>query len=172
MFKNLTQLSDAELIRLGNKQNSKALEELYHRYKQFVYSRAFYYLRNEADALDVSQEVFSAFMGKFPGFILVGKVTTFLFPLIRNQAVMLIRKKKMITMEQTEHIIDETICETYEDDLEPYLKFLNNDQREIFLLRFIENYSLSEISDLLDTPLNTIKSRINKGLEKIRENFK
>lgn len=172
MFKNFSQLSDVELIRLGNKRKAKALEELYHRYKQFVYGRAFYYMRNEADALDVSQEVFSAFMKKFPGFVLEGKLTTFLFPMIRNQAVMLLRKKKMIRLDSAEHVIDESSHEIYDDGLDSYLSYLNEDQREIFLLRFVQNYSLSEISDLVQTPLNTVKSRIHKGLEKIRKNLK
>jgi RNA polymerase sigma-70 factor (ECF subfamily) len=43
--------------------------------------------------------------------------------------------------------------------------------REVLVLRFEEEMKLEEIADLLGTPLSTVKSRLSRGLERLRKQF-
>jgi RNA polymerase sigma-70 factor (ECF subfamily) len=41
-------------------------------------------------------------------------------------------------------------------------------QREVVLLRFVDDFSLQQIAEALSVPLGTVKSRLHNGLEAIR----
>lgn len=41
--------------------------------------------------------------------------------------------------------------------------------RDVLLFRFVEGYSLQQISDMLDMPLGSVKSHIHRGINKLRE---
>ncbi len=42
-------------------------------------------------------------------------------------------------------------------------------QREVVVLRYYQEFSLAEISQILDIPLGTVKSRLSLGLRRLRE---
>lgn len=45
-------------------------------------------------------------------------------------------------------------------------------QREVFILRYLEDFSLAEIADQLDIPLGTVKSRLYSGLHLLHQKMK
>lgn len=49
---------------------------------------------------------------------------------------------------------------------------LNEDQRIVYILHDVEGYSLSEISEIVDSPIGTLKSRLNRTREKLYESMK
>lgn len=49
---------------------------------------------------------------------------------------------------------------------------LNEDQRQLILLHDVEGYSLPEIQAMLDVPLGTLKSRLNRARGQLRESVK
>lgn len=42
-------------------------------------------------------------------------------------------------------------------------------QREVIVLRYYQEHSLAEIAEILDIPLGTVKSRLNIGLQRLRD---
>ena len=48
---------------------------------------------------------------------------------------------------------------------------LEQPQRNVLLLRFVEGLSLAEIATALDIPLGTVKSHIHRGREYLRQRF-
>jgi RNA polymerase sigma-70 factor (ECF subfamily) len=46
---------------------------------------------------------------------------------------------------------------------------LNDDYKEVFILRDVMEYSYDEIADTLNLPLNTVKTRISRARKKVRE---
>jgi len=46
---------------------------------------------------------------------------------------------------------------------------LEESQREVLRLRYVEDLSRTEIAEVLDIPESVVKSRIFEGLEKLRE---
>ena len=56
-----------------------------------------------------------------------------------------------------------------EDDIEKELDSLESDVQEIIKLRFFEELSLKEISDITGLNLNTVKTKLYRGLKQLKE---
>lgn len=164
--------SDQELIELVNKGDSDAFEALYYRYRDWVYRLAWRFTGNRADALDVLQETFTYLLGKFPGFELTASMTTFLYPVVRHIAFTIRGKRSRIT--SGEEVLDELDApkseesEYYRSELAAVLIVLPDEQREVLLMRFVDDMNLQEIAAALDIPLGTVKSRLHNALRTLR----
>ena len=53
--------------------------------------------------------------------------------------------------------------------LQAFIRELPEDMRAAIVLRDVEGYSYDEIASMLDVNVGTIKSRISRGREKLRE---
>jgi RNA polymerase sigma-70 factor (ECF subfamily) len=48
------------------------------------------------------------------------------------------------------------------------LELLSDNQRRVFLLRFIEELSLQEISETIEMPINTVKTHLHRAVVSVR----
>jgi len=153
--------SDSELIESINKGDPEAFERLYYRYRDWVYRLAWRITGNRADALDVMQETFIYLLGKFPGFELTSSVTTFLYPAVRHISITISSKKNRIKSE--EDMPNEPQqpasqeAELSRSELSAVLAILPDEQREVLLMRFVDDMSLQEIAAALNIPIGTVK---------------
>ncbi len=165
--------SDQELIELANKGDPEAFEALYRRYRDWVYRLAWRFTGNRADALDVLQKTFTYLLGKFPGFELTASMTTFLYPVVRHISFRIRSKSSRFTSE--EQIFDELAApeseesEHYRSELAAVLAVLPDEQREVLLMRFVDDMSLQQIAAALDVPIGTVKSRLHNALRALRD---
>jgi len=165
--------SDHELIELVNKGDQEAFESLYHRYKDWVFQLAWRITGNRADALDVLQETFTYLLGKFPGFELTAAMTTFLYPVVRHVSFRIRSKSSRFVSE--EEFLDELAApqseenEHYRSELAAVLIVLPDQQREVLLMRFVDDMSLQEIAAALTIPVGTVKSRLHNALRVLRK---
>ncbi|MDP6117104.1 MAG: sigma-70 family RNA polymerase sigma factor [Planctomycetota bacterium] len=165
--------TDIELIEQANRGEAAAFEALYYRYRDWVLGRAFYMTASHEDALDVLQEVFAYFFSKFPDFELRAQLKTFLYPVIRNQSLARLRKRRPtvpldLVLEELPIVPPDSRTEDT-DALNALLTPLDAAGREVVLLRFVDALSLKEISDALEIPLGTVKSRLHHALKTLRE---
>ena len=164
--------SDRELIELANKGDSDAFEALYWRYRDWVYRLAWRFTGNRADALDVLQETFIYLLGKFPGFNLTASMTTFLYPVVRHISITIRNKTSQFASE--EKVLEESGAPKSEEnnhnrsELAAVLIVLPDEQREVLLMRFVDDMSLQEVAAALDIPLGTVKSRLHNALHTLR----
>jgi RNA polymerase sigma-70 factor (ECF subfamily) len=164
--------SDSELIESINKGDSEAFERLYYRYRDWIYRLAWRFTGNRADALDVLQETFTYLLGKFPGFELTSSMTTFLYPVVKHISITISSKKNRIKSD--EDILDEQEAATSQEtelsrsELAAVLAILPDQQREVLLMRFVDDMSLQEIAAALNIPLGTVKSRLHNSLYTLR----
>jgi len=164
--------SDRKLIELANEGDPDAFGRLYYRYRDWVYRLAWRFTSNNEDALDVVQEVFSYLLGKFPGFELTASMTTFLYPVVRHVSFRIRSKSSRFTSE--DEILDDQAApkseenEHYRSELTAVLAGLSGGQREVLLMRFVDDMSLQEIAAALDIPVGTVKSRLHNALQLLR----
>ena len=163
--------SDQQLIEQINAGERDAFESLYYRYRDWVYNIAWRFTANRQDALDVLQDTFIYLMGKFPGFTLTASMKTFLYPTIKHQAINIRRKRGKFTTDE-DSLSELPAPELKEGDsrseLAVVLNILPDEQREILLLRFVDDMELQEISAALNIPLGTVKSRLHRALQTLR----
>ena len=166
------QLSDAALIAALNGGDASAFDPLYYRYRDWVARLAFRFTQNDADALDVLQETFAYVFGKFPGFVLTARMTTFLYPVVKNLSIAARRKRER-------HASDQAMGEPTAAEQRPTpdqartelavpLASLPEGQREVLLMRFVDEMSLAEIGAALGIPEGTVKSRLHNALATLR----
>jgi len=165
--------SGRELVKLANQGDPDAFEILYYRYRDWVYRLAWRWTGNQHDALDVLQETFTYLLGKFPGFKLTASMTTFLYPAVKHIS-MAIRTKKHRYSSDNEDLSQWTTSnpkrqtDQERSELAAVLNILPDEQREIVLMRFVDDMRLAEIADALDIPLSTVKSRLYHALDILR----
>ncbi len=164
--------TDEELVDALNAGDESAFEALYLRYRDWVVRMAYRFTGNEDDALDALQETFSYVLGKFPGFELRARMTTFLYPAVRNVAIRLRDKRRRFA--STEEALAAIAAPAVEadparEDLAAVVAALPEGQREVVLLRFVDGLELGEIAGALGIPVGTVKSRLHNALRALRE---
>ncbi len=165
--------SDQELVEFINNGDSEAFEILYYRYRDWVYNLAWRFTGDRTDALDVLQETFIYLLGKFPGFELKASMTAFLYPAVKHLAINIGRKKRQSQLDEdnSAEISTPISTESTENryELAAVLNVLPQEQREVLLMRFVDDMSLQEIATALNIPIGTVKSRLYRALEALRQ---
>jgi RNA polymerase sigma-70 factor (ECF subfamily) len=167
--------SDQQLIAAANSGDAEAFEALYGRYKDWVVSLAMR-LTGDADlALDVLQETFIYLLSKFPGFVLTSRLTTFLYPAVKNIAIHHRRKRDKLRSageETLDSLPAPKPTPAANADLVAVISALPETHREVVLMRFVDGLSLEEIAQALAIPLGTVKSRLHNALAALRKDVR
>lgn len=167
--------SDQQLIDGANGGDVAAFEALYLRYRDWCLRMAYRFRHDHDESHDVLQETWTYVLRKFPGFVLTGKMTTFLYPVVKHTALHARRKAtRQVTLDLAGSPLEPGAEQGEPHDrtraeLAQVLAGLNAQQRETVLLRFVDGFSLQEIADATESPLGTVKSRLHKALRALRD---
>lgn len=167
--------TDQELVDAGNRGDAGALAALYLRHREWAAAVALRFAGDRDEAMDVVQEAFAYLLGKFPGFVLRAKLTTVLYPAIKNTALAGKRKKRP-------DLAGEGALELYPAGLEAggadeagrralaaAVGGLPGGQREVLIMRVVDEMAVAEIALALGIPEGTVKSRLHHALAALRE---
>ena len=164
--------SDEELIGLANNGDPDAFATLYYRYRDWVYSLAWRFTGNQDQALDVLQETFIYLLKKFPNFKLTARMTTFLYPVVKHISLALSRgNRHQINLEELQNEPPSPVpkgAPGCRSELAVVLTVLPDEQREVILMRFVDDMKIVEIAKALNIPVGTVKSRLHNGLQALR----
>jgi len=160
--------SDQELVVAANAGDPAAFDALYHRHKDWVLSLATRFTGDADQALDVLQETFIYLLSKFPGFKLTSRLTTFLYPEVKNISIGVRRKSARFSGGQQPFDSLPGPVAAEQNELTAVVSNLPETHREVVLMRFVDGLSLEEIGVALGIPLGTVKSRLNNALGMLR----
>ena len=177
-------MDEQKLISLAQKGDQAAFEQLLDHYQKPVYHQALRLVGNPEDAADVTQEVFLKVWKHLPSFRGESSFSTWLYRLTSNAAIDFLRREKRQSGPGEVSLDDE---ETYVEPVDPSptpqrlaenlelrqalaqgLEKLSPEHRQVLLLRELQGLSYEEISDTLELDLGTVKSRIARAREKLR----
>ncbi|ELS01349.1 RNA polymerase sigma factor, sigma-70 family [Xenococcus sp. PCC 7305] len=165
--------------------DSAALGILYDRYGLLVYRLIYRMLKNNSEAEDLTQEIFLTLQEKPNYNPQRGSFYTYLMMLTRSRTIDKIRSKKsqgnllhnlgkikdLIGKENKANPIDIASTEEREIQVKNALQYLSDNQRKILELSYYEGLSQSEISEILEIPLGTVKTHSRRGLIILRKNL-
>lgn len=177
-------LTDDVLIRaLRSEQADWAIEQLYLRYKQYMYGLAFRILRDSCLAEDVLQEVLLTLWQKATSYQEnLGSLKNWLQAIVRNRSLDKVRSS-IYREQQFAHLhlgagleivshepeIWQVVWgEEQTSFLRKALEALPLEQRQAIELNYFVGSSHAEIADQLHIPIGTVKGRIRLGLQKIK----
>ena len=167
--------SDEPLVAAANAGDAAAFEALYERHRDWVLRLACRFTQDHAEALDVLQDTFTYLLRKFPGFTLTARLTTFLYPVVKNVALARRRKRRPHSV-APEELAAATLTAPPDplpgaadlSELAGVLATLPEGQREVLLMRFVDDLALAEIAVALEIPVGTVKSRLHNALATLR----
>ncbi|MGO1527502.1 MAG: RNA polymerase sigma factor [Senegalia sp. (in: firmicutes)] len=136
--------------------------------KDQLYRIAYSYLGDKEEALDAIQET------TYKGYTNLNKLKkkeymkTWTIRILINYCIN--RKKKMKRkVELYKDFEDGNINFQHDLEVHDLVERLKPKYREIIILKYFEDLTIAEISKILDMPEGTIKTRLNRGLNSLRE---
>ena len=180
------ELSDEELIFKFQNGNRQAYTMLVNRYKDKIKNYLFRFVHDEVAAEDLTQDTFLKFYQKKDSYRQIAKFSTWLYTIASNLAKTELRKikrRKTYTMSDLQgedklemQISDKSKVENTDSIQEKIinnsLMELSQEFRNIIIMREIQELSYESISKILELPLGTVKSRINRGRFKLKDLLK
>ena len=178
-----TASSDYALTRGAARGDAAAFEELYRLYHRRVYTLCLRMTQNEAEAEDITQDVFIVLLHKAGDYRAEASFTTWLHRMTVNQVLMHFRRKKAKREEQAEDDAEESDAPRGASGtrpaqlvdritLEDALARLPPGYRAAFVLHDIEGYEHEEVARLLGCAVGTSKSQLHKARTKLRKLLK
>lgn len=168
------QLSDEELVSLyRDKSSTDIVGEIYKRYGHLVMGTCMKYLKNQADAEDMTMNIFEKLPHKLNNHS-IERFKSWLYMVTKNECLMLLRKKGHVSTEITKELEaqDELhVAEAKEiqyEILEEAIKELKEDQRKCIELFYIQSKSYQEITTLLKLDIKKVKSAIQNGKRNLK----
>lgn len=155
-----------------NKRKEK-LEELMNIYSKKIFKLFYYSIGDKEEAKDLLQDVFFKVYKGLPRFKGGSSPYTWIYRIAINTLRTYIRKQKFKRFFSFEKIPEE-IHPGYDPPTTPSLilyealKKMPLDFKEVILLYYYEEYGIKEISEILGIPEGTVKSRLFRGREFIK----
>ncbi|MFZ3590288.1 RNA polymerase sigma factor SigW [Bacillus sp. DJP31] len=170
--------------------DQNAFSEIVELYKDKVYQLCYRMLGNSHEAEDIAQEAFIRAYINIESFHIDKKFSTWLYRIATNLAIDRIRKKKpdyyldaevtgtegltMYSQVAADVPLPEEEVESLELQQSVQIQILRLPEkyRAVIVLKYIEELSLKEISEVLGLPISTIKTRIHRGREALRKQLR
>src|SRR5580704_3837157 len=160
--------------------------QLYHDlirpYERSVYVMALSYMKNEADAEDVAQEAFLRAFRKLASFRAESKFSTWLISITINEARTRLRRQALVRMEPLDQLPDKDKSispallrdwrqipleaverEEVRNLIQLAVEQLPDIYREVFLLRDVEELTISETAEALNISIPSVKVRLHRA---------
>ncbi len=185
-------LSDEQIIERFKSGDYTVFEELVQKYETKVYTVAYRFMGNHADACDLAQEAFIKIYQALHRFRGDSSLMTWIYHITANVCRDELRRrqrKQTISLdegyndnEQMSPILHiasdapgpEELMESHElrDQVQQCLNMLSDEHRLILVMREIQGMSYDEIAQSLDCSLGTVKSRLNRARTAFKEKMK
>ena len=178
--------SDEELVKFYVQGNNEAFDALLSRYNTKVYNYIYGFVHNEALAEDLFQETFikAIITLKQGGYSESGKFSSWLMRIAHNKVFDMFRLEKHDnTVSNDEYDVDlydysqllegnvedNIVADQTIDELNYLITLLNEDQREIIKMRYYQELSFKEISDITGVSINTALGRMRYAILNLRK---
>jgi RNA polymerase sigma-70 factor, ECF subfamily len=167
-------MEDEKRVIKAIKGNDKAFYVLLYKERKKLYYIAYQYVKNADDAIEIVQETtFKAFKSikslKEPNYF-----STWLIKILINTALDYIKKnRKAIPIEDMEQCTAPTNT-SHEQidtkiDLMDALDRLSDNYKTVIILRFYQDLTIKQISEVLNTPEGTIKTHLHRAIHQLKK---
>jgi RNA polymerase sigma-70 factor, ECF subfamily len=174
-------LADEEVMHLVQQGNARAFELLYDRHGGAAFSLAYRMMGNRVAAEDVAQEAFlSIWRSRLRYQPERGSVRTWVLGIVHHRAIDALRRsivhdRRRVEVEGIEEkheapeLTDVEAARREEArSVRGALESLPEDQSRVIELAYFGGFSHSQIAEMLEMPVGTVKGRMRLGLEKLR----
>jgi RNA polymerase sigma-70 factor (ECF subfamily) len=182
-MKNISLYTDEELMEGIQNERSECLAELYYRHSSILRGVIFHVLHDHFEADDVLQETFMEIWVQAKAFSPEkGQPLGWMITMTRRRSIDRLRKreaymrlkdrflnepKPSVPASLNDASVKEVILSDTRSFLHKALKSLPEAQKEAVTLAYFSQLSQRQIAKVTDTPLGTVKTRLELGLKKM-----
>ena len=184
-----SQTADPQLTQLVIKArdgNRSAFDQLIDRYQGDIYRMIFYRIHRQMDAEDLTQDVFVRAFRSISRLREPDRFRSWLYRIAVNRINDYLRKKRVrsifqsadegpeIQPEADEHrekpeALEQVLIEDFWRQVERIAQKLSKMEREVFMLRFMDDLNIAEIAQILKKSESTIKTHLYRALAKFKK---
>jgi RNA polymerase sigma-70 factor (ECF subfamily) len=170
--------NDREIIERIRNGDESAFEEIYEQLKLPLYKFCLRMISDEETAFDIVHDVFLKFYERLNTIDQISSLSSLLFKIARNKCLNYLRdKKEKVKIEETEIISEDNLEQKIDLNentkrLQRILNLLDEDYREILILREWNDLSYNEIAEITGLTVPAVKSKLFKARKKLVEIFK
>ena len=178
-MKTFTNLTDHEIIQLFNDgQQDKAFNGIVASYGERLYWHVRHFVCSHEDTDDLLQDIFVKIWHSLPSFRGESRLYTWLYRIATNETLNFLRRQKIRSALQFESLSSEMDRRIDEDpyldadalqrELSKSVAKLPDKQRTVFIMRYFEDVSYEDISEILGTSVGALKASYHFAAEKIK----
>ena len=153
---------------------------------EIMYRMAYLWTRSQQDAEDLVQDVLIRLANRVEEMLAIEQLRPWLLKVLYNRFVDLYRRNRTSPIVEltsnsdavAEDPLQRAAAEGNEEDrlhlqqaLTAALESLDDDQRDVVMLHFVEGYTALEIAEMLDVNVGTVKSRLQRAKTKLKKFF-
>jgi len=174
----MSEVTDNALVAQCRRGVQPAFESIFERYERPVYRLAVQLLGNHDDAMDALQTSFIKAFTHLPGYDNGRPFAPWLFRIARNECIDVMRRRERAARHTAQSAGNARA--PYDDPsilaekseakarLWKAIQRLNNEHKEILVLREFHGLSYRELADTLEIPVGTVMSRLAAARKKLR----
>jgi RNA polymerase sigma-70 factor (ECF subfamily) len=178
----------ADLVRRAQAGDLDAFQQLFEKYQRGVYNIIFQMVRSDADAADLTQDVFVRVWKSLPRLEAPEAFVSWLYRIATNLSRNWIRDNTRVRQESLDQPIGNaeeegsarevadptgdpaTITQTrsMQEVVQRAIQGLSEDHRLVVTLHHLEGRSVEEIADIMKCSVGTVKSRLSRARDALR----
>jgi RNA polymerase sigma-70 factor (ECF subfamily) len=177
-----TGLPDNDLIPLVLKGDQQAYKVLVDRYQSYIFTLVLRLMPSREDAEEVAQDVFVKAYRSLADFKGGSKFSTWLYTIAHNTAITYLRKKKQkilaiddestfmqLENQESDFKANQVEDKSRKDMVYRAIEMLSPDDAQIITLFYKGDQSLDEIASIIGIETNTVKVRLFRARQKLKE---
>lgn len=176
-------MTDHEIIQLfKDGQQDKAFNGIVGSYGERLYWHVRHFVCSHEDTDDLLQDIFLKVWNSLPGFRGESSLYTWLYRIATNETLNYLRKQRIRSVLQFESLTSEMDRRIDEDpffdgdslqrELSKAVAKLPDKQRTVFIMRYFEDTSYEDISEILGTSVGALKASYHFAVEKVKAELK
>ena len=178
------QWTDEELVqRIVEKRDTDLFGKLYDRFAKRVYNKCYGFARSQAEAEDLTQDVFLMLFIKLPSFQGKSKFSTWLYSFTYNFCVNYVNRNKgrkmsdkSVQVDQqeyrlTEEVPDEQLLELKAQKLAEAMELISPEDKSLILLKYQDGASIKDLTEVLEIGESAVKMRLKRAKAKLIEQY-
>ena len=176
-------MDDKEILDLYTSgQRERAFKEIVESYSERLYWHVRRFLCSHEDTDDLLQEIFLKIWTALPSFRAESQLYTWIYRIATNETLNFLNKQKVRAALRFESLSDKLVDRIDEDpwfngdqlqrNLMKAVQKLPEKQRLVFIMRWFEDLSYENISEILGTSVGALKASYHFAAEKIKAELK
>ncbi len=172
------------IVKKAQAGETRAMEQIITIYNDKIFRLLFYRINSWTDAQDLTQETFIKAFKNIRKLKEPEKFKSWLYSIALNLITDFYRKRKLLSFFGRTAELDSMVeydlysenkpalvkAKEFEKEVrEKYMEFLSKNEKQIFMLKYIDDLTILEIAQTLNKNVSTVKTHLYRGIKKIRK---